>query len=165
LATLLNLLIICVERIIYPEDYYELVELYSKKHAVPKELVFAIIKTESNFDKNAKSHAGAMGLMQMIPSTYEFLSSKLGETPVTSLLYDPETNIKYGTYYLQYLYSKFGSWELVLAAYNWGEGNLSRFIEANGYDEGDYKNIPVSETRSYVKKVLHRWEKYEQLYK
>ena len=103
--------------------------------------------------------------MQMIPSTYEFLSKKLGETPVTSLLYDPQTNIKYGAYYLQYLYARFGSWELALAAYNWGEGNLSSYISENGYTEGDYKKIPVKETRNYVKKVLYLWEKYEQLYK
>lgn len=165
LASAINLLIICVERIIYPEDYYELVTEYSEKYAIPKELMFAIIKTESNFDKNATSRAGAIGLMQMIPSTYEFLSKKLGETPVTSLLYDPQTNIKYGAYYLQYLYARFGSWELALAAYNWGEGNLSSYISENGYTEGDYKKIPVKETRNYVKKVLYLWEKYEQLYK
>ena len=81
--------------------------------------------------------------MQVLPSTYEWLAKINGEIPFTSALYDPDTNIKYGTYYLQYLYSKFGTWEKALVAYNWGEGRLADFIEENGYEEGDYTLIPL----------------------
>lgn len=153
-----------IDRLIYPEDYYELVSKYAKENSVPEELVFAIIKVESDFKSDAKSHAGAVGLMQMIPSTYEWLASKRGEPSHPAMLYDPEVNIKYGTYYLQYLYLKFGTWEKTLVAYNWGEGNFMEYIEENGYEEGDYKSLPVRETREYVKKVLHHWEKYNELY-
>ena len=154
-----------VEQIIYPEDYYDLVVKYSEKYSIPTALTFAVIKTESNFDKDVISSAGAMGLMQIMPSTYEWLAqAKFKESADVSLLYNPEVNIRYGTYYLQYLYAKFGTWEKALIAYNWGEGNFMRFMEENGYTEGDYNSIPVAETRNYVKKVLHHWKKYEDLY-
>ena len=154
-----------VEKAIYPEEYYELVIKYSNDYSIPAALTFAVIKTESNFDKDVISSAGAMGLMQIMPSTYEWLAqAKFNETANVSLLFDPETNIRYGTYYLQYLYAKFGTWEKALVAYNWGEGRLAQFIEENGYEEGDYSLIPARETRSYVKKVLHHWEKYKELY-
>ena len=154
-----------VEQVIYPEDYYDLVVKYSEEYSIPTALTFAVIKTESNFDKNVISSAGAMGLMQIMPSTYEWLAqSKFNESADVSLLYNPEVNIRYGTYYLQYLYAKFGTWEKALIAYNWGEGNFKKFLDEYGYTEGDYDSIPVKETRNYVKKVLHHWEKYEKLY-
>ena len=159
-----NILIACIEKLVYPEDYYELVMEYSEKHSVPPALVFAIIKVESNFDKDAESRVGAMGLMQMMPSTYDFLASRLNEPSINSLLYVPEVSIKYGTYYLQYLYNRFGDWEKVLVAYNWGEGNFKKYMDEHGYDDGDYHDIPVTETRNYVKKVLHHWKKYEEIY-
>ena len=164
IGLLLNAIFTCIERLVYPDDYYDTVMKYSEKHNVPSHLVFAVIKVESDFDNRAKSSAGAMGLMQLLPSTYEWLAEINGDIAFTTALYDPEINIKYGTYYLQYLYAKFGTWEKALVAYNWGEGRLAQFIEENGYEEGDYSLIPARETRSYVKKVLHHWEKYTELY-
>lgn len=160
-----NVLISCVERLIYPQTYSDEVIKYANEHSVPVELVFAIIKVESNFNTRAVSSAGAVGLMQMLPSTYEWLAELRQEPIVPSLLYDAQVSISYGTYYLRYLYAKFGSWEKVIIAYNWGEGNFSRFLEINGYEEGDYDSIPVKETRNYVKKVMHHWEKYQDIYK
>lgn len=159
-----NLILRGIEKLIYPDDYYDTVVKYSDEYAVPQALILAVIKVESNFDSSAKSHAGAIGLMQIMPSTYEWLADGLGDPTFSSMLYSPDTNIKYGTYYLKYLYSKFGSWERAIIAYNWGEGNFSDFLDKNGYTEGDYSSIPVKETRSYVKKVLSYWEKYEELY-
>ena len=153
-----------VEKIIYPEDYHDLVVKYADEYGIPRELVFAIIKVESNFDKTVVSSAGAMGLMQMMPQTYKWLTSKLDEPFYAEDLFLPEVSIKYGTYYLQYLRTRFDSWEKVIIAYNWGEGNFMNHTEEHGYKEGDYDSIPVSETRNYVKKVLHHWEKYEDLY-
>ena len=165
LSLLANLLITCIERIIYPQNYEEYVTEYSEKYAVPKELIFAVIKVESNFDKDAVSYMGAVGLMQMLPSTAKWLAEDhLNESPILVSLYNPQTNIKYGVYYLQYLYAKFGSWEKAIIAYNWGEGNFSQFLEKEGYTDGEYSSIPVKETRNYVKKVMHHWEKYKELY-
>lgn len=165
LGFICNVLFTCIDRLIYPETYYDSVMKYSEEYSVPAELVFAVIKVESNFKTNAVSSVGAIGLMQIMPSTHKWLASKLGESTLTALLYDADTNIKYGTYYLQYLYTKFGTWEKAIIAYNWGEGNFSEFLEQHGYSEGNYSSIPVRETRNYVKKVMHHWEKYNELYK
>ena len=159
-----NALIDGIYRWVYPEKHHSLVEKYANEYSVPIELVFAVIKVESNFETDVVSSAGALGLMQMLPSTYEWLASRLGDEPNEDLLYDPETNIRYGTYYLQYLYARFGTWEKAIIAYNWGEGNFSNFINENGYTDGDYDSIPIKETRNYVKKVIHHWEKYKELY-
>ena len=133
-ACFANVLMACIERLVYPEDYYELVTEYAEKYSIPPALVFAIIKVESNFDKDVVSRAGAMGLMQMMPSTYKWLTTKFDEPYIESLLFVPEVNIKYGTYYLNYLYQKFGTWEKTLIAYNWGEGNFSDFLCRKGGD-------------------------------
>lgn len=165
LGFLLDLVFRGVETtLIYPQKYASTVKKYSEKYSVPQELVYAVIKTESNFKSDAVSSAGAIGLMQMLPETYEWLALRLGERAEAALLYDPETNIRFGTYYLQYLYSRFGSWERAIIAYNWGEGNFSEFIAKNGYTEGSFSSIPVTETRNYVKRVLDAKEKYKNLY-
>lgn len=153
-----------VERIIYPESYDDLVFKYADEYDVPAELVFAIIKVESNFDRTVVSSAGAMGLMQMMPRTYEWLTSKLDEPCNVQDLFKPEISIKYGIYYLNYLRTRFDSWEKVIIAYNWGEGNFMDHMDEHGYEEGDYDSIPVTETRNYIKKVLHHWDKYNELY-
>ena len=161
-----SVLVSCIERLIYPKNFSEYVIKYSEKYAVPSDLVFAIIKAESNFKSDAVSHVGAIGLMQIMPSTCEWLAKyHLGENGSALSLYDPETNIRYGVYYLQYLFSRFGSWEKAIIAYNWGEGNLSSFLEDNEYVEGKYRTIPVKETRNYVSKVVRFWNKYDELYK
>ncbi len=164
LGVVANAVIDTIYRWVFPEKYHSIVNKYAEQHSVPEQLVFAIIKVESNFDPSVVSSAGAMGLMQMLPSTYEWLTTKLGDSYSKDDLYDPETNIRYGTYYLQYLYSRFGTWEKAIIAYNWGEGNFSEFLDNEGYTEGDYDSIPVTETKNYVKKVMHHWKKYKELY-
>ena len=164
LGFFVNLLLSAVDRIAYPKKYMDVVIRYSNEFSVPSELILATIKVESNFKTDALSSAGAVGLMQMLPSTCEWLAKSLGDDYDPSMLYDPETNIRYGTYYLQYLYSRFGSWEKASIAYNWGEGNFSNFLEENGYTEGDYSSIPVRETRNYVEKINKIKIKYQNLY-
>ena len=164
-AVIGNALVDDIYKLVYPEKYHSIVSKYAREFSVPEELVFAIIKVESDFDPEVVSSADARGLMQMLPSTYYWLATKLGDSnPDEKLLFDPETNIRYGTYYLQYLYSRFGTWEKAIIAYNWGEGNFSEFLDEEGYASGDYDSIPVKETRNYIKKVMHHWKKYEELY-
>lgn len=166
LGMLASILTSCVEKIFFPQNYSEYVLKYAEKYAVPKELIFAVIKAESNFKSDAVSHAGAIGLMQIMPSTCEWLAEYHLDEDISALsLYDPETNIRYGVYYLQYLFSKFGSWEKAIIAYNWGEGNFNDFLNNNEYIEGEYSSIPIRETRNYVKNVIHYRDKYKQLYK
>lgn len=138
-------------------NYASIIEKYSDEYDVPQELVFAVIKVESGFDPTAKSSVGALGLMQMMPSTFEWLTGKehLCEYLSVDRLIDPEVSIRYGTYYLKYLYEKFGTWDTVLAAYNGGEGNVTIWLSDPQYSdgEGNLTYIPFEETRNYVKKV------------
>lgn len=142
-----------------------LIEKYSDEYNVPKELVFAVIKVESGFDPEAESSVGALGLMQMMPKTFEWLTGEehLDEQLAFEDLTDPEVSIRYGTYYLRYLYRKFENWDTVLAAYNGGEGNVAKWLADPEYSDGNgnLTYIPFEETRNYVEKVNRAMSKYE----
>ena len=162
---------ICVTFIgkqIYPLKYEEYVEKYAEQFDVPASMVYAVIKTESDFDPNALSSAGAMGLMQMMPETFLWLTSEehLGEARGIDDLYDPETSIRYGVYYLRYLYEKFSNWNTVAAAYNAGEGNVTKWLESSEHSNGDgtLKNIPFKETKTYTRRITLAKNFYERTY-
>ncbi len=153
----------------HPQSYDELIGQYAKEYNIPEYVIYAVIKTESDFDPNAKSSAGAVGLMQMIPSTFEWLTGDehLGEHLPVSSLTEPEVSIRYGTYYLQYLYRKFDyNWDTVFAAYNGGEGNVSKWLGDEEYSdgEGNLTDIPFPETKAYVTKVNRAIDTYKDLY-
>ena len=169
LGFLADFLITCLEKNAYPRDYAEYVEVYAEAYGVPEGLVYAVIRTESSFDSGAVSPVGAVGHMQLMPSTFEWLTDdKLFEHLESGMLYDPETNIKYGTYCLSFLYDRYGDWELALAAYNGGLGNVDKWLEDDRYadadGEGGLKRIPFKETRQFVARVTDAWEMYERLY-
>lgn len=146
-------------------NYTTLIEQYSAEYDVPEKIIFAVIKVESGFDPNAESSVGALGLMQMMPTTFEWLTGDehLGEHLDTTRLTDPEVSIRYGTYYLHYLYEKFENWDTVLAAYNGGEGNVAKWLADPECSDGNgnLTYIPFEETRNYVKKVKNAMAKYE----
>ena len=167
LGFLADFFITCFEKSAYPREYAEYVEVYAEAYGVPEGLVYAVIRTESDFDSGAVSPVGAVGLMQLMPSTFEWLTDdKLFEHLESGMLYDPETNIKYGTYCLSFLYDRYGDWELALAAYNGGLGNVDKWLEDDQYadGEGGLKRIPFKETRQFVARVTDAWEMYERLY-
>ena len=155
-----------IEENIYPLDYSEFIEESSREFGVPKKIIYAVIKTESDFESNAVSSDGAVGLMQMMPATFEEITVKLGDDYEKGMMYDPATNIRYGAYYLSYLYRHFADWDAVFAAYNAGMGTVSGWLEDPDRvdDEGKLVNIPYSETQKYVKKVNSAINKYVDLY-
>lgn len=158
-----------IERAIYPKpsEYAQYVSRYSSEYGVPEELIWAVIKTESNFKASAVSGVGAVGLMQLMPDTFnEITNSRLNERLDAGMRYDPETNIRYGTYYLSYLYARYGSWSTALAAYNAGLGKVDVWLENKDYSNNGstLNHIPYKETRNYVKKVQKALEMYEKLY-
>ena len=162
-----DFLITCLEKQSYPQDYTEYVTVYAEAYGIPENLIYSVIRTESDFESGAVSRVGAVGLMQIMPDTFKWLTDDiLFEHMEVGMLYDPETNIRYGTYYLSYLYDKYGNWELVLAAYNGGPGNVDKWLEDNAYadGEGGLKRIPFKETRQFVRRVNRAWDKYEKLY-
>ena len=125
-----------------------------------------MIHTESRFDSEALSPAGAVGLMQITEETGEFIAKKLEITDFkVEDLKDPETNIKMGTYYLSYLQTMFEREETVLAAYNAGPNRVKTWLLDPAYATGDVlTNIPFQETKDYVDRVLLREKIYKILY-
>lgn len=153
---------------VYPYPYRITVEESAEEFGVDSSLVAAVIKTESKFSKDVHSHRGAVGLMQLMPDTAEWIAQQMGDVGYSEEnLHDPARNIRYGTWYLAYLEKEFGgNTVLALAAYNAGRGNVDDWIERYGWDPGfsDIDAIPYDETRHYVRSVLNNEKKYVELY-
>lgn len=160
------------KKFLYPFPYRPTIENYSARWHVDKFLAIAVMKVESNFSEAACSQSGAVGLMQIMPETAAWIAYQLGEEPNKvaediNNLREPETNIRYGTWYLAELEEEFkGNDVLALAAYNAGRGNVHEWIEKNHWSENfsAVEEIPYAETRDYVKRVLHCRKKYSKLY-
>ena len=149
----------------HPKKYNEFVEKYSEEYKVPENICYAVIKCESSFDSAAKSSSGAIGLMQIMPDTFSYLCTITGDDYETGMLYDPETNIRFGIFYLSLLYERFGVWETAFAAYNCGPTRVNEWITGGKVDEsGRLTEIPIPETAEYVKRVTTAIEKYEKIY-
>ena len=143
----------------HPLKYSEYVEKYAKQYEIPETLLYSVIKCESSFDPEAKSRAGARGLMQLMPKTFEEMARRLGEEYKEELMFDAETSIRYGSYYLDYLYNIFGDWRLVLAAYNGGMGNVDEWLKNPEYsDDGITTTVhkSVNNTGGNALQVVNR---------
>ena len=143
---------------LYPQKYKAEVKEASSRFGVPESLVRAVIKTESRYNSAAQSGAGAVGLMQLMPSTAKETAGKLGDPSLCEDLTNPRANILLGTAHLSYLLSKYALPD-ALAAYNAGEGNLLKWKAAN------VQEYPFKETRDYVQKVLAAEKVYRRLRK
>jgi soluble lytic murein transglycosylase len=127
-------------QLIYPIPYQETITFYGELYNVDPLLIAAVIKTESNFNSKAVSERGAMGLMQIMPDTGAWVAGQMGEANYDhDILFVPETNIKFGTWYIADLAKEFGdNTVLILAAYNGGRGNVAEWLADNtkGYYTG-----------------------------
>ena len=164
-----DFIITCLEKQAYPEGYSEYVTVYAEKYGVPENLVYSVIRTESDFESGAISRVGAVGLMQIIPSTFKWLTNDiLFEHLNEGMLFDPETNIRYGTYLLKRLYDRYGDWNEALAAYNAGPGRVDNWLKDAQYTDSSGllipEQIPIAETRNYVNKVQNTAQVYTRLY-
>jgi soluble lytic murein transglycosylase len=150
--------------LLYPKEYENIVDNFSKQRSVDKYFVLALIREESKFKKDAKSPQAARGLMQFIPSTARDLAAELGlEDFETDDLYTPELNINLGTQYLSSLMKNFQNNPFyVLSAYNSGEANTKRWKErcTTESPEEFIARIDYPETRNYVKKVMASFRTY-----
>ncbi len=153
---------------IYPIKYQEYVENYANEYNLDIYLVYSVIKVESGFDPHALSNAEARGLMQLMAKTADEINQKeeLGYI-IPNDLFEPQKNIHLGCYYLRKLMDTYGSMELAITAYNGGTGNVDKWLDdetlADG--KGGLADIPYTETKQYVKKVLRTYEMYNKLYK
>ena len=155
-----------IMKIIYPQKYTEYVEKYSADFGIDKNLLYAVIKTESSFRPDAVSSADAVGLTQITPETFEWLKTKLGEENNNLTLTDPETSVKYGAFFLSYLLDEFGSTDTAIAAYHAGRGRVNEWLEDKNLssDGVNLSVIPIDETAHYVKKVNKALNVYNNLY-
>ena len=155
-------------RWIYPVYYRDVIERWASAHGLDPWLVAAVVRVESNFRPSATSPRGARGLMQILPDTGRWVAQQMGETRYfDDLLYDPEVNVRLGTWYLADLLRQFkGSEPLALAAYNAGRGAVQRWLAESTWDgsEEGIDAVPYGETRRFVAKVLRMWRIYRWLY-
>ena len=158
-----------IQKIMYKKEYSEYVEKYSKEYNVDKDLVYAVIKAESNFNSNAKSSKDAIGLMQLVESTAKEICKKvdiqLKDNELSEKLLEPEININLGTKYLSILIEKYQNVEIAITAYNAGIGTVDNWIEKGiiKSDGSDIENIPYKETNNYVRKILRDYKIYNNL--
>jgi len=152
----------------FPIPYRSQLEQYCRSLSLDPYLVAALIRQESEFNPKAVSRANARGLTQVMPATGRQLSRKLGIPGYrTSLLFNPDTNLKIGTYYLKALSDQLeGKWEATLASYNAGKSRVLTWLgTANYHEPAEFvESIPFNETRGYVESVLRNAEIYRRLY-
>lgn len=151
----------------YPIKFENYVEKYSAEFNVDKYLVYAVIKTESGFRRDAVSDVGARGLMQIMEDTFDWIKFKMDDDDAVYYdMYDPEKNIKYGCWLLGYLYDEFGNVEAVAAAYHAGRGNVNEWLADRRYSlDGEHLDkIPIKDTEYYVHKITKAMDMYLKLY-
>ena len=154
----------------YPREYENFVSLYSKEYNVDENLVYALIKAESNFNPDAVSGKSAKGLMQIVDETAmdvaKALSLNISQEELIERLNDIDLNINLGTKYISMLLEKYENIALALTAYNAGIGTVDNWIEKGTIksDGSDVENIPYKETNQYVRKILRDYDIYQKLY-
>lgn len=151
---------------LYPLEYQEIILEYSRENDLDPAFVFAVVKCESGFDPNALSIVEAKGLMQLTDETFQWLQTKTEEKEnyPPEKLFDPQTNIRYGTLLLRMHLDEFDSPELALAAYHAGRGKVNEWIDNSQPAKDDMEYIQYEDTQKYVKKVLETQKLYQRLY-
>lgn len=155
------------KKLAYPLKYETHITKYAEANQLDPYLVCGVIHTESHFDVEAESRVGAVGLMQIMPDTGEWIAKKMSLKDYSEgKLKDPETNIRMGCWYLNYLMDRFdGDMTLVLAGYNAGPNRVLQWLEDDRYSlDGKLTDIPYQETKEYVKKVQNAQEMYRSYY-
>ena len=184
LVCLCGVAIFLYNKLAYPLKFEREILNASKQFNVDKKIIASIINAESHFNCNAISSKGAIGLMQIMPETAEYVVKKilneknfdvkelresgfdielLNKKVSKENLLEPQANIKIGTYYFSYLMSKFNNFDVAICAYNAGEGNVKKWLLDSRYsDDGKtLKKIPYQETRNYLNKIKLNLKVYE----
>lgn len=156
-------------RLSYPLKYEGIIETYSQENGLPLSLVYAVVHTESSFTPDAVSKVDARGLMQITRDTFEWAEHKMKAAQnldYDEYAFDPETNVRYGTFLLRVLYDEFGSYDVALCAYHAGRGSVKGWLKDPEFssDGVHVDNIPFKDTRWYVARVNETREIYQRLY-
>ena len=149
----------------YPLKYQEYVEEYAQQFGIDKYLLYAVIKTESSFDPDAKSSAGAIGLTQITEETFSWIKLKLcpGEDLVFEDLYKPDISIRFGAYYFSRCMDRYsGSVETAAAAYHSGWGTVDKLLAQQGTKV--LVTFPYEQMSNYVYKINKAYASYQEIY-
>lgn len=156
------------QRVSYPLKYQDQIEQMARKYDLEPSLIFGVIHTESRMNPQAVSPVGAVGLMQIMPDTGQWIAQKLNwEDFEEEQLKMPEKNLELGCWYLRYLLDRFDAdINAVLAGYNAGPNRVAQWLQNEAYTtNGKLTTIPNKDAEQYVERVLHAKEKYQSLYK
>ncbi len=157
-----------IEQMEYPRRYQEYVEYYADKYSLDPLLLYAFIRTESNFDPNAESDVGARGLMQITSDTFDWIKSRIAPTEDLTFddLYDPETNIRFGSYFVAYCLLQHSDLGTAAAAYHSGLGTVGELLADPAYSADGEKldEFPYPQMRRYVQKITGSYAQYQQIY-
>ena len=151
----------------YPLAYRELIQQYAVEQGLEPAYIAAIIMSESSFNPDATSNVNAQGLMQIMPETGEWIAGKFDETYAEGCLYEPETNVKYGCWYMGWLIDRYnGDKACASAAYHSGQGMVDEWLRdpACSADGRTLTVIPGENAKIYVERVLNYYEKYKEIY-
>lgn len=147
-----------LERARYPLRFEALITAHARNYDLDPALLAAVVYTESRFRPDARSSAGAVGLMQLLPTTAQGIATRTGgKRFVESDLLDPEINVRYGSWYLRSLVRRFGDLGTALAAYHAGPTQVETW-------RNDGEGIAFPETRAYVDGVLRMRDVYARAY-
>jgi len=159
---------ISVVRRFYPLRHVEIIKHYSDFHGLDKILVISLIHAESRFEPLAVSPVGARGLMQLMENTANWAAEEMGlENYNWETIFEPEMNIRIGTWYLARLLNQFdNNLHTALAAYNAGSGNVRRWLSDADYSQDGYNldEIPFGETRRYIRRIEQNLTIYRVLF-
>ena len=158
-----------LDRLLYPRKYEQLVEKWAAAYELDPLLVYAFIRTESGFDPQATSTVDARGLMQMTEETFIWLRSKIApdEGLLFANLYDPETSIRFGCYYLHLCMERYnGDVATAAAAYHSGWGTVDALLqmEEHSADGETLQGFPYNQMNHYVKKITFCYAEYQRIY-
>lgn len=166
LAAAIFMFTFSVFRGLFPLKHFDIIKENCNRYNVPPHLVLALIKAESNFSPDAVSHANAKGLMQLTDDTFEFCKKSLRDTSAKDI-FDIETNIRAGIWYLSYLIKMYdGNIKNAVAAYNAGAANVNKWLRdpSLSSDAKTLDVIPFGETQRHVEKITRYNTVYKLLY-
>lgn len=158
-----------VDTMEYPRRYSDYVEYYAGKYDIDPLILYSFIRTESNFNPNAQSNVGARGLMQITEETFDWIKTKIAPTEDLTFddLYDPETNIRFGTYFVSYCLLRYHQdLATAAAAYHSGWGTVDDLLAQSEYsaDGETLDHYPYPQMRQYVSKITRSYQRYQEIY-
>ncbi len=153
----------------YPKDYSDIIEEWSEYYEVDPMLIYAHVHTESSFDANAVSNVGARGLMQITEDTFDWIKSKIARDEDLTFddLFDPDINVRFGTYYISECLERYSDDQpTAAAAYHSGWGTVDTLLEDSAYSKnGETLDVfPYEQMQHYVSKIAKSYQKYTELY-